>query len=77
MLRRPLPEPDEAEKPSRRKAGRRKQKAVGQMTLDLPETIYGGVRYEYSVLVTSLSDEVLTLASTTATAAMLRTTLMS
>jgi Transposase DDE domain len=62
VLRCPLPEPDEAEKPSRRKAGRRKQKAVGQMTLDLPETIYGGERYEYSVLVTSLSDEVLTLA---------------
>jgi hypothetical protein len=62
VLRRPLPEPDEAEEPSRRKAGRRKRKAVGQMTLDLPETIYGGVRYEYSVLVTSLSDEVLTLA---------------
>jgi hypothetical protein len=62
VLRRPLPEPDEAEKPSRRKAGRRKRKAVGQMTLDLPETIYGGVRYEYSVLVTSLGDEVLTLA---------------
>jgi hypothetical protein len=62
VLRRPLPEPDEAEKPSRGRAGRRKRKAVGQMTLDLPEAIYGGVRYEYSVLVTSLSDEVLTLA---------------
>jgi hypothetical protein len=32
------------------------------MTLGLPEAIYGGERYEYSVLVTSLVDEVLTLA---------------
>jgi hypothetical protein len=62
VLRRPLPEPGEAQKPSRRKAGRRKRKAVGQMPLELPEAIYGGVLYEYSVLVTSLSDEVLTLA---------------
>ena len=32
------------------------------MTLELPQAIYGGERYEYSVLVTSLGDEVLTLA---------------
>jgi hypothetical protein len=64
VLRRPLPEPDEAAKPSRRRAGRRNQaKSAGQqMTLGLPEAIYGGERYEYAVLVTSLDDEVLTLA---------------
>jgi hypothetical protein len=63
VLRRPLPEPDKAEKPSGERAARRsKKKSTRQMTLDLPEAIYGGVRYEYSVLVTSLGDEVLTLA---------------
>jgi hypothetical protein len=63
VLRRPLPEPDETEKAPKRRPGRRsKAKAGGQMTLGLPEAIYGGERYEYSVLVTSLGDEVLTLA---------------
>jgi hypothetical protein len=54
VLRRPRPEPTDPEKG--------KRKAARQMTLDLPETIHGGVRYEYSVLVTTLGDEVLTLA---------------
>lgn len=55
ILRRPLREPEAAgqEKPT---------KADEQMTLDLPVTTYQGVRYEYSVLVTSLPDEVRTIA---------------
>ena len=62
VLRRPLPETCEAAKPSTPETARHKRKAGRQMTLDLPEAIYGRVRYEYSVLVTSLGDEVLTLA---------------
>src|SRR5437016_10324067 len=48
VLRRPLPQPTvEAEKKS-------KKKAAQQLNLDLPEAMYGGVLYEYAVLVTSL-----------------------
>jgi len=63
VLRRALPEldgPGLTDKP--KTTSRNKRKAARQMTLDLPQTIYGGVQYEYSVLVTSLGDEVRTLA---------------
>ena len=56
LLRRPLRDIAEAEKP----AG--KSKAARQMTLDLPEAEHGGVRYEYAVLITSLGDEVRAIA---------------
>jgi hypothetical protein len=63
VLRRALPEQDGPGQMGKRKgAFRNKRKAARQMTLNLPETIYGGVQYEYAVLVTSLGDEVLTLA---------------
>ena len=58
VLRRALPEPAAEGKPT----GRQKRKGAVQMPLDLPETIYGGERYEYSVLVSSLGEEVLALA---------------
>ena len=38
------------------------QKAAPQLTLDLPEATYRGVLYEYAVWVTSLPDEVRTIA---------------
>jgi hypothetical protein len=61
VLRRALPkkEGSEAEVSGRRKSGRKTPK---QMTLDLPEINYRGVQYEYVVLVTSLTDEVLSVA---------------
>jgi hypothetical protein len=55
VLRRPLREGVAEEKKS-------KKKAAKQLTLDLPEAIHGGVLYEYAVLVTSLQDEVRTIA---------------
>ena len=55
VLRRPLRAGVAAEKKS-------KKKATKQLTLDLPEAAYRGVLYEYAVLVTSLKDEVLTIA---------------
>src|SRR5215469_16947947 len=55
VLRRPVKEGVAAEKKS-------KKKAAKQLTLDLPEAIYRGVLYEYAVLVTSLKDEVRTIA---------------
>ncbi len=61
VLRRPLRSKPAAEgeavsqKKSKRKAGK-------QMTLDLPELTYQGIQYEYAVLVTSLTDEVRTIA---------------
>ena len=55
VLRRPLREGVAAEKKSKKKAAR-------QLTLDLPEATYRGVLYEYAVLVTSLQDEVRTIA---------------
>ena len=55
VLRRPLrQEVADGEKSSKRKAK--------QLTLDLPEATHLGVRYEYAVLVTSLADEVRTIA---------------
>jgi len=55
VLRRPLREGVAEEKKSPKKAAK-------QLTLDLPEATYRGVLYEYAVLVTSLKDEVRTIA---------------
>ena len=54
VLRRPLREGVADEK--------KKKKAATQLNLDLPEALYRGVLYEYAVLVTSLKDEVRTIA---------------
>ena len=61
VLRRPLPSKPAAEAAT---AGRKKskRKAAKQLTLDLPELAYQGIQYEYAVLVTSLTDAVLTVA---------------
>jgi hypothetical protein len=37
-------------------------RASKQLSLELPEALYRGVLYEYAVLVTSLKDEVRTIA---------------
>jgi Transposase DDE domain group 1 len=55
VLRRPQREGRAVEKKSKRTAAQ-------QMTLDLPEATYQGVLYEYAVLVTSLAEEVRTIA---------------
>jgi hypothetical protein len=55
VLRRPLRAGTAEQAKSKRKAGK-------QLALDLPEAVYEGVRYEYAVLVTSLQDEVRTIA---------------
>jgi hypothetical protein len=55
VLRRPLREAVAEEKKSKRKAAK-------QLNLDLLEATYQGVLYEYAVLVTSLKDEVRTIA---------------
>lgn len=61
VLRRPLRSKPavEAEAVDQRKP---KRKAAKQLTLDLPELTHQGVLYEYVVLVTSLTDEVRTVA---------------
>jgi hypothetical protein len=61
VLRRPLPNKPatEAEASGKKKPRR---KAPKQLTLDLPEVNHQGVQYEYVVLVTSLTDQVLTVA---------------
>jgi hypothetical protein len=61
VLRRPLRSKPaaEVETASQKKS---KRKAAQQMTLDLPELTYRGIQYEYAVLVTSLTDEVRTIA---------------
>jgi len=61
VLRRPLRNKPaaEAETVGKKKS---KRKAAKQLTLDLPELTYQGVQYEYVVLVTSLVDEVQTVA---------------
>jgi Transposase DDE domain group 1 len=56
ILRRPLREKDAAA------VAEKERKASKQLTLELPETTHQGVRYEYAVLVTSMQDEVRTLA---------------
>jgi len=43
-------------------AQKRKSRKHAQLTLDLPELVYGGLRYEYAVLVTSMQDEVRAIA---------------
>ena len=55
LLRRSLRQEDAAAAEKKRKAGK-------QLILDLPETTHQGVRYEHAVLVTSLRDEVRTIA---------------
>jgi len=55
ILRRPLRQEDAA-------TAEKKRKAAKQLILDLPETTHEGVRYEYAVLVTSMRDEVRTIA---------------
>lgn len=52
VLRRPLRQEVAEEKKQTKRA------AAKQLTLDLPEAMYRGVRYEYVVLVTTLRDEV-------------------
>jgi hypothetical protein len=59
VLRRPLREEARGEA---KDAKKRKRKAAQQLTLDLPEVTHLGVRYEYAVVVTSLPDEVRTIA---------------
>jgi hypothetical protein len=61
VLRRPLRSKPaaEAEAVGQQKS---KRKASKQLTLDLPELTYRGVQYEYVVLVTSLTDGILTVA---------------
>jgi hypothetical protein len=56
VLRRPLREGVAEEKKNSKK------KAAKQLNLDLPEATHQGVLYEYAVLVTSLKDEVRTIA---------------
>ena len=55
VLRRPLREGVAEENQSRKKASQ-------QLSLKLLEARYGGALYEYAVLVTSLRDEVRTIA---------------
>jgi hypothetical protein len=56
LLRRPLKEKDAAA------AAETQPKGAKQLSLDLPEATYRGVRYEYAVLATSLQGEVRTMA---------------
>jgi len=60
VLRRPLRRKpaEEVETMGKKKRGRKPK----QLTLDLPELTYQGIQYEYAVLVTSLADEVRTVA---------------
>ena len=61
VLRRPWKAKAEAEGEA---AGKKKykRKAAKQLSLDLPEVTYQGMQYEYSVLVTSLPDQVRSVA---------------
>src|SRR6202050_2974766 len=56
LLRRPLREKEAGA------AAEKERKAAPQLSLDLPEATYQGVRYEYAVLVTSLQAEVRAIA---------------
>jgi hypothetical protein len=61
VLRRPLPaKPAAAAEAVGKKKSKRK--SAKQLTLDLPELTYQGIQYEYSVLVTSLTDQVRAVA---------------
>lgn len=59
VLRRPLRQQGTGEAEEQKKS---KTKAARQLTLDLPEAAHLGVLYEYAVLVTSMPDEVRTIA---------------
>ena len=59
VLRRPLRRGSEGEAEGQKKSRR---KTAQQLTLDLPEATHLGVRYEYAVLVTSMQEEVRTIA---------------
>ena len=59
VLRRPLRTPARAEQADKKSSRRKNAK---QLSLDLPELTHRGVSYEYAVLVTSLIDEVRTIA---------------
>ena len=61
VLRRPLRRKPAAEAETVGKMKSRR-KAAKQLSLDLPELTYQGTQYEYVVLVTSLTDEVRTVA---------------
>jgi hypothetical protein len=61
VLRRPLRNKPAAE-PEAVGKKKSKRKAAQQLSLDLPELTYQGTQYEYAVLVTSLTDEVRTIA---------------
>ena len=56
LLRRPLREKAVAA------AAKKQRKTAKQLSLDIPEATYQGVRYEYAVLVTSMQGEVFTIA---------------
>jgi len=56
LLRRPLREKAAAA------AAEKERKAAKQLSLDLPEATWKGVRYEYAVLVTSMRDEIRAIA---------------
>ena len=68
VLRRPLREKDAAA------AEEKQRKAAQQLSLDLPEATWRGVRYEYAVLVTSLQGEVRAIAQLYRDRGMRRTT---
>ncbi len=59
VLRRPTRQDGAGQAEDQKK---RKRKTAQQLTLDLPEATHLGVRYEYAVLVTSMLDEVRTIA---------------
>lgn len=59
VLRRPLRRDGDGETVDPNK---RKRKTAQQLTLELPEVTHLGVQYEYAVLVTSMPDEVRTIA---------------
>jgi Transposase DDE domain group 1 len=65
VLRQPLrskpAEPSERENKSKSKS-KAKRKSAKQLSLELPELTYQGVQYEYAVIVTSLPDEILSVA---------------
>lgn len=61
VLRRPMRNKPAAETETVGKK-KSKRKATKQLTLDLPELTYQGTQYEYAVLVTSLTDEVRSVA---------------
>ena len=59
VLRRPLRQEAAGEAQGKKKT---KRQTAQQLTLDLSEATHSGVRYEYAVLVTSMPDEVRTIA---------------